>query len=450
MRYIKEFSLREFTFIGAYVCASERGYNFLVAPNGFSIILCDELVDSLMSHQPSEDLMMKLIQHQMAYVCGKQYAVPTVEIKPTFFIIDITNRCNFDCIYCFRNLNAKNVSASQIIEICQYILDYCVAEQVDHIMIQFWGGEPLLAMENIRLICDFFSKTNLQVGYDLETNGSMVTDEIAKELFEKKIHVGVSIDGNEILHNRQRRYYDKSGTFNQVRQGVAHLQRYYGNNLSGICVLTKYNIEHISEMIDSFVHELRIRSVKFNVVRDNPYAIERDLVPTVEQLKNFIPELIRKIKEVNATDIRFVEPNVISKMGNILYRRLHSCCISNGCCGGKKIVSFAPDGHIYPCEMTDFKDESLGTIFNCDLCASIADAEKTHLYFADKRISDCDTCPWWAYCKGGCSSKVRYQNGNGVDEVECQINRTLYPILAKEALLHPYFWDSFLREGGTI
>ena len=120
----------------------------------------------LQNQKPSEDLMMKLIQHQMASINGKQYSVPTVEIKPTFFIIDITNKCNFDCIYCFRNLDAQNVPASRIEEICQYILNYCVSEHVNHIMIQFWGGEPLLAMENIRLICDFFSKTNLQVGYE--------------------------------------------------------------------------------------------------------------------------------------------------------------------------------------------------------------------------------------------------------------------------------------------
>ena len=123
MRYINQFSIGEVNFLGAYVCARERGYNFLVAPNGFSIILSDELVESLIRQQPSEDLMMKLIQHQMSCAQGKEYAVPAVEVKPTFFIIDITNKCNFDCIYCFRNLKAKNVSTLRIIEICQYILD---------------------------------------------------------------------------------------------------------------------------------------------------------------------------------------------------------------------------------------------------------------------------------------------------------------------------------------
>ena len=450
MKFIKDFSVGDFHFYGAFICASEKGYNFLVSQNGYSIIISSDLVESLLKQQPPEDLMMKLIQHQMASVNGKQSIIPKIEIKPTFFIIDITNRCNFDCIYCFRNLDAKNVPITRIEEICQYILNYCVAENVDYIMIQFWGGEPLLAMDNIRLVCDFFSKTELHVGYDIETNGSLITDEIAKELYENKVHVGISIDGNEMLHNRQRRYYDKSGTFAQVKQGIVHLQRYYGSNLSAICVLTKHNIEYISEMIDSFVDEMNLRSVKFNIVRDNPHALERDLVPTMEQLQAFVVNLIQKIKDVNKTNIRFTEPNIVTKMGNIMYRRLHSCCISNGCCGGKKIISFASDGYIYPCEMTDFKDESLCAISDCDLCAAIACAEKTHLYFAEKRIADCDTCPWWSYCKGGCSSKVRYQNGSGVDDMECQINKTLYPILAKEALLYPYFWDMFLGEGGTI
>jgi len=450
MSYIEKFAAGEVQFNGAYVCASEKGYNFLVSPNGFSIILSDELVECLVKQKPSEDLMMKLIQHQMASINGKQYPEPTVEIKPTFFIIDITNKCNFECIYCFRNLDAKNVPAPRIEEICRYILNYCTVEGLDHIMIQFWGGEPLLAMDNIRLVCDFFDKTDVRVGYDIETNGSLVTDEIAKELFDRKIHVGISIDGNEVLHNRQRRYYDKSGTFTDVKRGISYLQQYYGDNLSAICVLTKHNIEYISEMIDTFVDDLGLHSVKFNIVRDNQYACEQDLAPSVTQLQVFVPSLLRKIKEINKSGIRFIEPNIIAKLGNILYRRLQSCCISNGCCGGKKIISFAPDGFIYPCEMTDFKNESLGALSDCDLCSAIACAEKTHLYFAEKRIPECDTCPWWPYCKGGCSSKVRYQNGNGVDEVECQINKTLYPLLAREALLYPYFWDMFLGEGGTI
>ena len=95
MKQIKGFSVGEFNFLGAFVCASERGYNFLVSPNGFSIIVSDELVECLVKQKPSEDLMMKLIQHQMASINGKQYSEPTVEINPTFFIIDITNKCNF-------------------------------------------------------------------------------------------------------------------------------------------------------------------------------------------------------------------------------------------------------------------------------------------------------------------------------------------------------------------
>ena len=168
MSYIEKFAAGEVQFNGAYVCASEKGYNFLVSPNGFSIILSDELVECLVKQKPSEDLMMKLIQHQMASINGKQYPEPTVEIKPTFFIIDITNKCNFECIYCFRNLDAKNVPAPRIEEICRYILNYCTVEGLDHIMIQFWGGEPLLAMDNIRLVCDFFDKTDVRVGYDIE------------------------------------------------------------------------------------------------------------------------------------------------------------------------------------------------------------------------------------------------------------------------------------------
>ena len=61
--------------------------------------------------------------------------------------------------------------------------------------IQFAGGEPLI---NYDLICKIYEYVE-QCGYDavfqMQTNGTLIDEEKAKEIKEMKIAVGVSIDG---------------------------------------------------------------------------------------------------------------------------------------------------------------------------------------------------------------------------------------------------------------
>lgn len=450
MNFVQAFNVGDFRFSGAYICASRNGNNFLVGKNGFSIILSDSLVEELTSAEPSENLQCKLISRHLATLGDDATFEPIVDIKPTYFIIDVSRRCNFNCVYCFRNPEETGIETESVLAVCRFIRDYCRSEGVRKIMIQFWGGEPLLAMENIRVIYTFFQKTNIRVGYDLETNASVMTGEIAKELYDMRVNVGISIDGTQELHDRQRPFLNGKPSFAQVLRGITHVRKYFGKRLSAICVITKYNVRHIDEIIDYFVKELHLYNIKFNVVRDNFHAAEHDLIPSEEELTVFARKLCERFFAFNGKGLCFAESNLVTKLGNLLYRMTNSCCISNGCAGGKKIVSFNGKGEIYPCEMTDFPDEKLGDINTNDLCKQICYGIKRHKYFKEKRIALCDECPWQPYCKGGCSSKVRYCSDALVDTVECLLNREIYPLLAEWILKYPYMADMFFNGEGIL
>lgn len=60
-------------------------------------------------------------------------------------------------------------------------------------------------------------------------------------------------------------------------------------------------------------------------------------------------------------------------------------------------------------------------------------------YFKEKKQPKCEECPWYCYCRGGCTVHIKTQGEQppAVDEIECAVNRTLYPALVELILSKP-------------
>lgn len=445
LKLVEPFTLSDFhfTFFGCYVF-SFPGKNFLLnRESGTSILIDDELLHSIEDRSLSDDLQFKLVQRGLAKSDNSPICANTTgRIFPTFFIIDLTANCNLRCSYCFRNLSITEVTSDEMIDkICDYISTYCIRNNLKRISIQPWGGEPLLALSKIFRIQENFQKNGIEPSIHIETNGTLITPAIAKELFIKRIQIGISIDGVPLVHDKQRHFQKGKKSSHKVYKSISILRDSgYGDGFGTITVVTKNSLPYVDEILDFFAKDLKLTSLKFNILRESQKAKENNLALSPIQIAAFTHNLLDKLINLYSEGIFVTEGNIMTKLNNILLRKNANMCISNGCTGGRGIISFDKQGNIFPCELTDYEDVKLGTIGHTeDLITLIGNAVKEQNFFSQKHIVDCDTCPWWYFCRGGCTSAIKFKRGDisGVDETECLVNKTLYPRLVDLILTNP-------------
>lgn len=129
------------------------GKALLYNKNGHMLLTECSFVEQLIKQQIPSELLRPLTSRGFAgtseflsFTCDNQ-----CEVKPEFFMVDLTNKCNMRCKYCLRNVSApdETVSEEKLYKICKYIEAYCDKENLAHVSIQPWGGEPLLELDFI-------------------------------------------------------------------------------------------------------------------------------------------------------------------------------------------------------------------------------------------------------------------------------------------------------------
>lgn len=116
--------------------------------------------------------------------------IPSSLSGPIMISWDITERCNFDCLFCFNNSSKSKLDSLERDEI------FKIAEKICN-MHPFWtcicGGEPLLK-EEVFDIAKILSECGIQVS--MVTNGWHINEKISKILKNSGFKaVQISLDG---------------------------------------------------------------------------------------------------------------------------------------------------------------------------------------------------------------------------------------------------------------
>jgi uncharacterized Fe-S cluster-containing radical SAM superfamily protein len=143
-----------------------------------------------------------------------------MDLLPSSVIMQPTTLCNLDCSYCYlpdrRHIRRMLPAVAQAVAAS-------VAPWTERAVVEVcWhGGEPLTAgRAYLGQLMDHFA--GLDVVHGVQTNATLVDEAWADFLAERRIHVGVSIDG-PLEDNQQRADWAGRSAFDRIVRGISLL-----------------------------------------------------------------------------------------------------------------------------------------------------------------------------------------------------------------------------------
>ncbi len=178
--------------------------------------------------------------------------------------------CNLDCAYCFflsKEMlypGSRFRMADGMLE--AYIRQLIEAHRVPEVTIAWQGGEPtMMGVDFFRRSVELVEKHRrpaMTVAYTIQTNGTLIDDELAAFFAEHDFLVGMSIDGPRAMHDAYR--VDRGGrpTFDRVMRGLEILRR-HGVDVNALTTLHRANADHPVEVYRFLRDDCGLRFIQF-------------------------------------------------------------------------------------------------------------------------------------------------------------------------------------------
>jgi len=336
-----------------------------------------------------------------------------VMIKPA------SSLCDMGCTYCFySDVAASRHEASMGIMRQETAADliknvFCVLTTGDHITFAFQGGEPGLAGLDYFLFfvkeVQSVSPPKVRVHYAMQTNGLMIDDDWCTFFKENDFLIGLSLDGDAALHNKNRMDSRGKGTYNRVMEAKKLMDKHdVAYNI--LCVLTSESARRANR-IWSFILKEKIRYIQFIPCLE-PLEEKGGYGPalTPEKFYRFYSDLFvlwkKEAEKGNVILVRMFED-----IASLFLTGQGITCGVSGRCAPQIIVE--ADGGVYPCDfyvldkyrVSDLTKHTIQEAFDAVVSSGFLDE-------ARQISAKCGDCAHNRWCRGGCKRMAQAVYGD--------------------------------------
>ncbi|MCG9760864.1 His-Xaa-Ser system radical SAM maturase HxsB [Pseudoalteromonas sp. Isolate6] len=212
-----------------------------------------------------------------------------------------TLRCDHSCTYCQvsrANLNDKGFDLP--LSLIPNLIEFILKVETPPYKIEFQGGEPLLALDFIKMFYEQFAEKVSEDNFSIviATSLSLVDEEILDYVKEKNIGFSTSIDSGSYAHNKHRRLIKKN-SFELMKRNTLLIKEKLGNDRLGtVTTVTNEGLNSFNELVDTHI-ELGIQDLFVRPVSSFGFAAGRfSSAVSVDEFVDFLKNLIlRLIKE---------------------------------------------------------------------------------------------------------------------------------------------------------
>ena len=309
----------------------------------------------------------------------------------------------------------------------QFILQQAVESRAERLDITFFGGEPLLAKDNILHITDELDKraSHLVRTYKMSTNGTLLTEELLQALMRRRIFISLSLDGSPEINDLYRKRAGGQGTAQRIEK-AARLLLQYNPCTSVTCVITPATVEHVPGSVD-YLFALGFRYITTTLDYSAEW-VQQDF----KKLKKSYQQLAQWYEDKMWAEERFYLSFFDERIRTRTYKPLeaHERCHVAG-----KHFSIAPDGALYPCIQfvtTEGRPEFIIGHVN----EGFDNACRQHIHAAsEKEKPECSGCALEARCSKWCSC-INFASTGTIDQaspIACYNERILMEIVDRTA-----------------
>lgn len=300
--------------------------------------------------------------------------------------IDLTYKCNYNCLYCRNGLIKERDELS--INVIESLINELRTNNIFSVNIS--GGEPLLH-KDFSSIIKLLSENNIT--WNLTTNGSLIDEKIAKKLKENNINcIFITLTGmnDEIdsYHKNSKKTFSK--TINCIKLCKSlNIDVYVGY------LLTPLNLKCVDEFID--------------------FIIENDLKAKLMKVKPLGNSL--QNQNLYIDDIKYKETlsYMTKKLGNkLIIGEQNEKAENINCMAGITSCVIGADYGVYPCVMFLGEDKVKCGNVKYNTLYDIWNNSTILKEFHEPRIfeSQCKLCSKREKCNGGCRGKSYLQKGS--------------------------------------
>ncbi|MEW6221340.1 MAG: geopeptide radical SAM maturase [Thermodesulfobacteriota bacterium] len=353
---------------------------------------------------------------------GLLVADPTAERTAVLNLIPTLNRlnpgvtvavvlgmaCNFACRYCYEGkLKGRLAMNDQTAAALTGFVASRLTPAKDRLVVDFYGGEPLLYLPRLKKIAaslqTLASQRGVRYSFTLVTNGSRLRRPLVQELVDLGLSaVKVTVDGPAAIHDRLRPYRSGRGSLTRILDNLADCW-----DLVRIGVATNYTADTY-QAFPALLDTLQSRGLgpgQLAQLSCHPAvrAIGRHALATACGFSStdepwLVPAALTLHQAVTAAGYRTPQPGPAPCMADL-----------------DDAFTVHADGTLYKCPgLIGHSQFAVG-----DLWQGFRDVATVYDTGRLARATDCHDCLYLPLCLGGCRF-VHFQRTGSIQGLDCQ------------------------------
>lgn len=333
------------------------------------------------------------------------------KIDIRYLVLWLSDDCNLHCKYCYAEPNFQKENMS--FETAKKAIERCQGKEFTLV---FAGGEALLNFEVMEKIFDYLEKNHYQCKLSLQTNGTLITEEIAKKLKKMKINIGVSFDATVEVHEELRGFSKKT------IEGIYELKK-IGKQVNLNCVLNNKTIPFLEKFVEIAYYFGNIQGIGLDLLRITGNCLENYDISVVKE-EEIYPSLKKAYQKTKLLSSLTGKKIGIREIEEAKIRKSQTCNNEQYCYAslGQSIV-VTPRGDTYPCS---------SLVGNEQYWMGKIDSELKKISLGTGKYKKCFSCVYRLECKGCCPSRMIYNTSYEEEEKDCVLRKAVFRILEEE------------------